>query len=76
MKDSKITSGVTAQVGGGRSQNVGTGQSTPEGGNTLGSIVSNRRTVHGQQSAGKKIGGVVSAPIKFRMAARGAGKPE
>lgn len=76
MKDSKITSGVTTQVGGGRSQNTGTGQAAPPGGNDLGSIVSGRRTVHGQQAAGKKIGGQPSAPFKFRMAARGAGKPE
>lgn len=73
---SKLKGAFITEIEGGRSQNVGTGQSPPPGGNDLGSIVSGRRTVHGQQAAGKKIGGQPSAPIKFRIAATGAGKPE
>lgn len=72
---SKLKGAFITEIEGGRSQNVGTGQSAPTGGNDLGAIVAGRRTVHGKQAAGMKVGGQPSAPIKFRMAAPGAGKP-
>ena len=76
MKESKITSGYIAQVGGGRSQNVGTGTSAKNTSRKLASLIDDQRQVAGSSGpAANRGNGQPTAPVGFRFEAPGAGKP-